>query len=113
MSFTAEQQKLKDRFDAEIGATAFDESWARMLKHSPEMFAASVRLTAAPKKTHHLSPKVQALISLAVSASSTHLHIPHIHRYTRAALAAGATREEIVETLCLTCSLGIHGPTTG
>jgi len=113
MAFTPEQKKLKEVFDAELGTTAFDESWARMLKHSPEMFAASLRLTAAPRKTSHLSPKIQALISLAVSAASTHLHTPHIHRHTRAALAAGATREEVVETLCLTSTLGIHASTTG
>ncbi|KAG9185108.1 hypothetical protein G6011_07652 [Alternaria panax] len=108
-----ENQQLKDGFDAELGGAAFDESWARLLKHSPEMFAASVRLTAVPKRTSHLSPKIQALISLAVSAASTHLRIPNIHRYTRAALAAGASREEVVETLCLTSTLGIHASTVG
>ncbi|KNG51656.1 carboxymuconolactone decarboxylase [Stemphylium lycopersici] len=113
MSLSPEQQRLKDRFDVELGASAFDESWSRMLKHSPEMFAASLRLTAVPKKTGHLSPKIQALISLAVSAASTHLHVPNIHRYTRAALAAGASRTEIVETLCLTSTLGIHASTVG
>lgn len=113
MSLSPEQQRLKDRFDAELGASAFDESWSTMLKHSPEMFAASLRLTAVPKKTGHLSPKIQALISLVVSAASTHLHVPNIHRYTRAALAAGASRTEIVETLCLTSTLGIHASTIG
>lgn len=113
LSVSPENQHLKDRFDAELGAAAFDESWARLLKHSPEMFAASLRLTAAPRKTGHLSPKIQALISLAVSSASTHLHVPNIHRYTSAALAAGASREEIVETLCLTSTLGIHASTVG
>jgi alkylhydroperoxidase/carboxymuconolactone decarboxylase family protein YurZ len=113
MSFTSEQQKLKDRFDAELGAAAFNDSWARMLKHSPDMFAASLQLTAVPKKSGHLTPKIQALVSLAVSAASTHLHVPNIHRYTRAALAAGASQEEIVETLSLTSTLGIHASTVG
>ncbi|KAF1833653.1 carboxymuconolactone decarboxylase [Decorospora gaudefroyi] len=113
MSFTPEQQKLKDRFDAELGAAAFDDAWSRLLTHSPEMFAASLRLTAVPKKTGHLTPKIQALVSLAVSAASTHLHVPNIHRHTRAALAAGASKAEIVETLCLTSTLGIHASTTG
>ncbi|EOA87946.1 hypothetical protein ACJQWK_09152 [Exserohilum turcicum] len=113
MALSPEQQSLKTRFDAELGAAAFDESWSRMLKHSPEMFAAALRLTAVPKKTNHLSPKTQALISLAVSAAATHLHVPNIHRYTRAALAAGASQAEIVETLCLTSTLGIHASTVG
>lgn len=113
MSLTPEQQILKEKFDAELGSDAFDESWARMLKHSPEMFAASLRLTSVPKKKGHLSPKIQSLVSLAVSSASTHLHVPHIHRHTRAALANGATKAEIVEVLSLTATLGIHSPTTG
>ncbi|KAI4712745.1 hypothetical protein J4E89_003014 [Alternaria sp. Ai002NY15] len=113
MSLTPDQQRLKEHFNTELGSAAYDESWARMLKHSPEMFAASLRLTAIPKRSNHLSPKIQSLVSLAVSASSTHLHIPNIHRYTRAALSAGASHAEIVETLCLTSTLGIHASTVG
>lgn len=114
MAMSPEQeQALKDRFDAELGAATFDESWSRLLTHSPEMFTARLELTAVPKKSGHLSPKIQALISLAVSAAATHLHKPNIHRYTRAALAAGASRAEIVETLCLTSTLGIHASTVG
>jgi alkylhydroperoxidase/carboxymuconolactone decarboxylase family protein YurZ len=113
MSLTPEKQALKDHFDAELGTAAFDDSWSRMLKHSPEMFAASLRLTAVPKRTAHLTPKIQALVSLAVASASTHLHVPNIHRHTRAALAAGASRAEIVETLCLTSTLGIHASTVG
>jgi alkylhydroperoxidase/carboxymuconolactone decarboxylase family protein YurZ len=113
MSLTDEQQSLKQSFDNELGAAAFDEQWSRLLCHSPEMFAASVRLTSVPKKKAHLSPKIQSLISLAVSASSTHLHVPHIHRHTRAALANGASKAEIVETLCLTSTLGIHACNIG
>lgn len=113
MSLTAQQQHLKKTFDAELGPAAFDEQWARMLQHAPDMFASSLRLTSVPQKKGHLSPKIQSLISLAVSAASTHLHIPNIHRYTRAALAHGATKTEIVETLSLTATLGIHACTTG
>ena len=113
MSFTSEQQKLKDQFDAQLGADAFDESWSRMLQYAPDMFASSLRLTSVPKKTGHLSPRIQSLVSLAVSASSTHLHVPHIHRYTRAALENGATKAEVIETLSLTATLGIHACTTG
>ncbi|KAF2794008.1 hypothetical protein K505DRAFT_275897 [Melanomma pulvis-pyrius CBS 109.77] len=113
MSLTPAQQSLKERFDAELGSTAFDASWARLLKHSPDMFAASLRLTAVPKKRGALSPKIQALVLLAVASASTHLHVPNIHRYTRQALLAGASKAEIVETLCLTSTLGIHACNIG
>lgn len=113
MSLIKEQQTLKERFDATMGAEAFDESWSRMLKHAPDMFASSIRLAGVPKKKAHLSPKIQSLVSIAVSAASTHLYIPSIHRHTKAALANGATKAEIVEVLSLTSTLGIHAATTG
>jgi alkylhydroperoxidase/carboxymuconolactone decarboxylase family protein YurZ len=113
MSLTTEQQALKELFDATLGPEAFDESWSRMLKHAPDMFASSVRLTSVPKKKAHLSPKIQSLVSLAVSAASTHLYVPSMHRYTKAALAFGATKTEIVEVLSLTSTLGIHACTVG
>lgn len=113
MSLTDDQQQLKAQFDAELGANAFDESWSRLLKHSPEMFAASLHMTAVPKKKAHLSPKIQSLISLAVAAASTHLHVPNIHRHTRQALQNGASKQEIVEVLCLTSTLGIHACNIG
>jgi alkylhydroperoxidase/carboxymuconolactone decarboxylase family protein YurZ len=113
MSLTTEQQKLKDQLDATLGPAAFDVSWSRMLKHAPDMFASSVRLAGVPKKKSHLSPKIQSLVSIAVSAASTHLYVPSIHRHTKAALANGATKAEIVEVLCLTSTLGIHACTVG
>jgi alkylhydroperoxidase/carboxymuconolactone decarboxylase family protein YurZ len=113
MSLTPEQQQLKERFNATLGSSAFDESWGRMLKHAPDMFASSLRLTGVPKKRGALSPKIQSLISIAVTAASTHLHVPSIHRHTKAALANGATKAEIVEVLSLTSTLGIHACTVG
>ncbi|KAF2475338.1 uncharacterized protein BDR25DRAFT_322593 [Lindgomyces ingoldianus] len=113
MTLPASQKSLRARFDTELGATNFDNSWSRLLTHSPSMFAATISLTSVPKKKSHLSPKIQALISLSVSAASTHLHVPNIHRYTKAALQAGATEAEIVEVLCLTSTLGIHACNIG
>jgi alkylhydroperoxidase/carboxymuconolactone decarboxylase family protein YurZ len=113
MTLTPEQQTLKERFDATLGPEAFDESWSRLLKYSPEMFAASLRMTSVPKRKAHLTPKIQALVSLAVAAASTHLHVPNIHRYTKEALRAGASKQEIIEVLCLTSTLGIHACNIG
>ncbi|KAF2276591.1 Metallo-hydrolase/oxidoreductase [Westerdykella ornata] len=107
------QNRLKQEFDKELGPSAFDPSWSRLLRFSPPMFAATMRLTSVPKRKSHLAPKIQSLISLAVSASSTHLHVPHIQRHTRAALSHGATKAEIVEVLCLTSTLGIHACNIG
>jgi len=113
MSFTPQQEALKKQFDASHGAAAFDEAWARMLKNAPDMFAASLRLTTVPKQKAHLSPKTQSLVSIAVSAASTYLYLPALHRHTKAALANGATKVEVVEVLSLTSTLGIHACTVG
>lgn len=113
MALTTEQQTLKDRFDSTLGPAAFDESWSRLLQHAPSMFAASLRLTSVPQKKGHLSPKIRSLVSIAVSAASTHLYVPSIHRHTKAALANGATKQEIIEVLALTSTLGIHACTVG
>ncbi|KAF2732847.1 Metallo-hydrolase/oxidoreductase [Polyplosphaeria fusca] len=113
MSLTESQQQLKLRFDAEIGADQFDEAWSRLLIHSPEMFAASIRLTSVPKKKGHLAPKIQSLIGIAVAAASTHLHVPNIHRHMRQALQRGASKAEIIEVLCLSSTLGIHACNIG
>lgn len=113
MTLSAERQRLKDVFFTELGCSAFDDSWSRLLKYSPQMFATSLQLASVPKKNRHLPPKIQSLISLAVSAASTHLYLPHIRRHTHAALANGATPAEIAETLSLTATLGIHACTTG
>jgi alkylhydroperoxidase/carboxymuconolactone decarboxylase family protein YurZ len=113
VSLTPHQKHLKSRFNSLLGAQAYDAQWARLLTHSPEMFAASLRLHSIPKQKRALDLKTQSLISLAVSAASTHLHVPHIHRHTRAALLAGASREEIVEVMCLTSTLGIHACNIG
>jgi alkylhydroperoxidase/carboxymuconolactone decarboxylase family protein YurZ len=113
MGLTPAQQSLKAKFDAELGKDNWDGSWARLLKYSPEMFTASVKLMSVPQKRGALSPKVQALIQLSVAAAATHLHLPNIHRYTAAALREGASKDEIVETLCLTATLGIHACNIG
>lgn len=113
MSLTPAQQALKERFDAQLGPDVFDESWARLLQHSPDMFAASLQLTSVPKRKANLSPKIQSLVSLAVAANATHLHVPGIHRHTAAALRNGASKLEIIEVLSLSATLGIHACNIG
>lgn len=77
------------------------------------MFAASLRLTTVPRKKNHLGAKVQSLISIAVAANATHLHVPNIHRHMKAALREGASKAEIVEVLCLSSTLGVHACNIG
>jgi Carboxymuconolactone decarboxylase family len=77
------------------------------------MLKASLHMSSVPKKKSHLQPKIQSLIALSVSSAATHLYIPGIHAHMKAALAAGASKEEIMETLELTSTLGIHACNIG
>jgi alkylhydroperoxidase/carboxymuconolactone decarboxylase family protein YurZ len=61
---------------------------------------------AAPRGV--LEPRVRAFVQLAVDAATTHLYEPGIREHLQAAVAAGATREEIEEVLQITSVLGIH-----
>ena len=45
---------------------------------------------------------------IAINAATTHLYGPGVRRHMQNALKAGATKEEILETIQLTTVLGIH-----
>ena len=107
--------ELEKTFVAENGDHAWNESWQSLLSLSPELFLASVNLRGIPKRKghQHLSPKVQALIALAVDSASTHLYTPGIREHIQSALNAGATKSEIIEVLELTSTLGIHACNIG
>lgn len=52
--------------------------------------------------------KYKELIPIAIDAATTHLYGPGVRRHIQNALKAGATREEILETIQLTTVMGIH-----
>ena len=113
MSPSKDPAALKKELVSQLGEEAYDESWDSIAKLSPELFEASVKLIAVPKKKKHLSPKIQQLMSIAVDAASTHLYVPGIQQHIKAALAEGATQAEIVEVIELTGTLGIHACNIG
>jgi alkylhydroperoxidase/carboxymuconolactone decarboxylase family protein YurZ len=107
------QETLKQTFISTLGPQAWNETWSSVFALSPEIFTASISLLSVPHKKAHLPPKIQSLISLAVSASSTHLYLPGIHQHTKAALSNGASVAEVTEVLELTATLGIHACNIG
>ena len=60
-----------------------------------------------------LDPKTWELIANAVDASCTHMYAPGVLRHIRGALAAGATKEEILAVLQAVSVLGIHSMSLG
>ena len=61
-----------------------------------------------PWKKGHLEPKVKALLSIALSASPTHLYEQATKQHIEHALHLGATKEEIAEVLKVVSILGVH-----
>jgi len=106
-------EELKQKFISALGENAWSPPWESVSKLSPEIFNASIHLASIPNKKRHLPPQIQSLISLAVSASSTHLYAPGIHRHTKAALENGASPAEVMEVLELTSTLGVHACNIG
>ncbi|KAI0871238.1 Metallo-hydrolase/oxidoreductase [Hypoxylon argillaceum] len=113
MSTEEEQKKLKDEFDAKLGPAAFHSGWESLLKVDPAFFSASVALASVPRRKSHLSRKEQALISLAVDCAATHLYAPGIREHVTSAAKEGASRDEILEVIELSSTLGIHACNIG
>jgi alkylhydroperoxidase/carboxymuconolactone decarboxylase family protein YurZ len=90
-----------------------DEAAEQLLSEDPGYFARVLGFTGHAWRHGPLEPRVKALILLAVDAAATHLNGPGAAADVRRALALGATREEVIEVLELTSTMGIHAAITG
>ncbi|HEX3786361.1 MAG TPA: carboxymuconolactone decarboxylase family protein [Pseudonocardiaceae bacterium] len=113
MALTAEQEQLKADFISRRGT--WSDSWQGILELHPEFLAAYLKFSTVPwhKNHNHLSDKVKELVFIAVDAAATHMYLPGVRQHIRAAFAAGATPQEIMEVLELTATLGIHAMNIG
>ena len=87
--------------------------WDELVALDPDFAEAWHALLEVPERHQHLDRKTRALIGITVNASTTQLHEQGVRHHLHEALAAGATRHEIMETLELTSFLGTHTWTTG
>lgn len=85
----------------------------QLLNDDPSYFARVLDFTAHPWRRGPLEPKVKALILLAVDSAASHLNRAGAADDVRRALALGATPDEVLETLELTSTMGIHAANTG
>ncbi|KAI0509001.1 AhpD-like protein [Xylaria bambusicola] len=113
MAIEEEQEKLKAEFDSKLGPDAFHEGWQSLLKVDSAFFSASVSLASVPRRKSYLSRKEQVLIALAVDCAATHLYAPGIREHVTSAAKEGATRDEILEVIELSSTLGIHACNIG
>jgi alkylhydroperoxidase/carboxymuconolactone decarboxylase family protein YurZ len=90
----------------------FDSSAEELLRHDPAFFAHMLDFTAHAWRHGPLEPKVKALILLAADSAVTHLDHEGALANVRLARALGASPAEIVETLELTSTIGVHAALT-
>ena len=111
MLLSPEQETLKQSL-IDTGEE-WNPSFENILKLDPQYFEAYVGLRKVPREKKVLPVKIQELVLLAMDAACTHLHEPGIRVHTAAAIKAGATKEEIMETLELSSVLGVHAVSVG
>jgi alkylhydroperoxidase/carboxymuconolactone decarboxylase family protein YurZ len=93
---------------------AFDEPALALLREwQPASAAICERLAINPWRSGVLSPKFVELVSLAVNAACSNLQPEGTRRHIRNALAAGATRDEILFTLKCAAAMAIHSCSLG
>lgn len=108
---TARHLALKEEFKAARGY--WSPLWDDILALDADFFEAYMQLSSVPWRTGPLSPKVKELIYVAIDASTTHLYNAGTRIHMQNALKQGATKQEILEVLQLTSTLGIHSCTVG
>ncbi|KAA1014217.1 carboxymuconolactone decarboxylase family protein [Paraburkholderia panacisoli] len=106
MTLTTRQQSIKDEFMRVRNTWA--PQWESILRNDCEFLHAYLNLSAVPLRHNHLEDKVKEFIYIALNASSTHLFAPGIQMHLKMAVDFGATREELMEVLELTSTVGIH-----
>ena len=82
--------------------------WDQIRELDPQFMEAYLRFRDVPHRNGHLPAKFRELILVAVNAATTHLYAPGVRRHMANAFKAGATREEVLETIQLITILGIH-----
>jgi len=103
--------ELRSEIEKDLGY--WDEEQEALFDLSPEFLDTWRRMASVPVRKDFLGGKTRAFIGLAASAAATHLYMPGVRRQIRNALEAGASKEELVEVLALTATLGIHACNIG
>ncbi len=108
---TERQQELKDEFIRVRGT--WGDTWEAILRLDPEFLRTYLEFSAVPWRKNHLDDKTKELVYIAVDANATHMYLPGVRQHIKAALALGATPQEIMEVLELSATLGIHAMNIG
>lgn len=82
--------------------------WEQFRELDPDFLEAYLAFRSLPQSKGPLEQKYKELILIAINAATTHLYGPGVRRHIQNALKAGASMDEILETIQLTTVMGIH-----
>jgi alkylhydroperoxidase/carboxymuconolactone decarboxylase family protein YurZ len=94
-------------------AGQWNAAWEPFFALDPAWTEAFIAAGAPVYIGNILSPKLAELLSIAFDASITHMYAPGTRRHIKAALAHGATMEEIMEVLKICVALGVQACNLG
>jgi alkylhydroperoxidase/carboxymuconolactone decarboxylase family protein YurZ len=106
---TDRQRAVRERFRS--GRGMFPQVLENVLRHDVDLLETYLEYSTIPWRTGTLEPKVREFIYIAIDASTTKLYEVGTQIHIANALAAGATREEIVAVLEIIARIGIHACT--
>lgn len=109
-----DQQSNGTRFAGRSEAQGpWDAALAQLRDWDPTFAAICAKMSTNPWSTGVLSRKFIELVSVGINAACTNLNPEGTRRHIRAALAAGATREEILFVLKCASVMAIHSCSLG
>jgi alkylhydroperoxidase/carboxymuconolactone decarboxylase family protein YurZ len=111
MELNERHQAAKDAFVEQRGT--WSPLWESVARLDPEFLDAYREMSMVPWRKNRLDAKTKELIYIAVDANATHMYLPGVRQHIKAAFAAGATPQEIMEVLELSSTLGIHAMNIG
>jgi alkylhydroperoxidase/carboxymuconolactone decarboxylase family protein YurZ len=94
-------------------AGPWDAAAAKLAEWDPAWIATCMRMTTNPWAHEVLTRKFIELVGIALNAACTNLNPDGTRRHIRAALAAGATRDEILTVLKMASVMSIHSCSLG
>jgi len=104
----ADESRIYPHTEAHKAKGDWNPLWEQFRELDPDFLEAYLAFRSLPQSKGPLEQKYKELILIAINAATTHLYGPGVRRHIQNALKAGATMEEILETIQLTTVMGIH-----
>ena len=110
---TTSDKKMDSAVDSSRETGPWDDALATLREWDSEWAETCAKMTTDPWSSSVLPCKTVELIGVALNAACTNLNPEGTRRHIRAALRAGATREEILMVLKMASVLAIHSCSLG